>query len=86
MSVDNLGTHVLFSVADNGIGLTPEDIEKIGRPFWRGNHQRLVRAHAGTGLHLYLAKQILALQDGELIYSGEPGVGSTFSFTLRTPD
>jgi signal transduction histidine kinase len=86
MSVDNLGTHVLFSVADNGVGLAPDDLEKIGRPFWRGDHHRLIRQHVGTGLRLYLAKRVLALQDGELIFSGEPEVGSTFSFTLRIPD
>ncbi|MBI1280881.1 MAG: hypothetical protein GC179_22345 [Anaerolineaceae bacterium] len=86
LSVDNLGTHVLLSVADNGIGLNPEDMEHIGKPFWRGSHHKLVRAHAGTGLHLYLAKQILALQDGELIFTGEIGTGSTFSFTLPIPE
>ena len=86
LSVDNLGTHVLLSVADNGIGLNPEDLEFIGKPFWRGSHHKLVRAHAGTGLHLYLAKQILALQDGELIFTGEAGTGSTFSFTLPIPE
>jgi nitrogen-specific signal transduction histidine kinase len=86
LSVDNLGTHVLLSVADNGIGLRPEDLEFIGKPFWRGSHHKLVRAHAGTGLHLYLAKQILALQDGELIFTGEAGTGSTFSFTLPIPE
>jgi signal transduction histidine kinase len=86
MSVDNLGTDVLFNVADTGIGLTPEDLDHVGQPFWRGTHQRLVRAHNGTGLRLYIAKQILALQDGEMIFSGEPNLGSTFSFTLRTPD
>lgn len=85
MSVDNLGDHVLFSVADNGIGLTEEDLANIGKPFWRGDHHRLVRQQTGTGLRLALAKQILALQDGELIFSGEPDLGSTFSFTLRTP-
>lgn len=86
LSVDNLGTHVLLSVADNGIGLKPEDMEHIGKPFWRGSHHKLVRAHAGTGLHLFLAKQILALQDGELIFTGELGTGSTFSFTLPIPE
>ena len=86
MSVDNLGTHVLFSIVDNGIGLTHDDLEKVGRPFWRGDHHRLVRQHNGTGLRLYLARQVLALQEGEMIFSGEPGLGSTFSFTLRTPD
>jgi signal transduction histidine kinase len=86
LSVDSLGTHALFSVADTGIGLTPDDLNHIGQPFWRGDHHRMVRQHPGTGLRLYLAKQILALQEGELIFSGEPGLGSTFSFTLRTPD
>ena len=86
LSVDNLGTHVLLSVADNGVGLKPEDLEHIGKPFWRGSHHKLVRAHAGTGLRLYLARQLLALQDGELIFTGEMGTGSTFSFTLPIPE
>jgi signal transduction histidine kinase len=86
LSVDSLGTHVLFSVADNGIGLTPDDLQYVGEPFWRGDHHRLVRQHPGTGLRLYLAKQILGLQNGELIFSGEPNVGSTFSFILGAPE
>ncbi len=86
LSVDNLGTHVLLSVADNGIGLTPDDIEHIAIPFWRGSHHKLVRAHPGTGLRLYLAKQILAMQNGELIFTGDPETGSTFSFTLPMPE
>lgn len=86
MTADNLGTHVLFSVADNGIGLTADDLEHVGKAFWRGDHNRLVRAHPGTGLRLYLARHVLALQDGELIFSGEPDVGSTFSFTLPIPE
>ncbi|MBL8156383.1 MAG: HAMP domain-containing histidine kinase, partial [Anaerolineae bacterium] len=75
LTVDNLGTHVLFSVADNGIGLTADDLEQVGKAFWRGDHHRLVRSHPGTGLRLYLAQHVLALQDGELIFSGEPDVG-----------
>ncbi len=86
LSVDDLGTHVLFSVADNGVGLTEDDVVHVGQPFWRGEHQRLVRQHPGTGLRLYLARHILALQEGELIFSGEAGVGSTFSFTLLAPE
>ncbi len=85
MSVDNLGTHVLFSVADNGIGLADDDLSHIGRPFWRGEHYRPVRAHNGAGLRLYLARRVLALQEGELIFSGQLGLGSTFSFTLPVP-
>jgi signal transduction histidine kinase len=85
LSVDNLGTHVLFNVADNGIGLNEADLEHIGQPFWRGEHHKLVRQHPGTGLRLFLARRILALQQGDLIYSGELEVGSTFSFTLMIP-
>ena len=85
LSVDSLGTHVLFTVADNGIGLRPEDMDSVGKPFWRGEQQPLVRQHTGTGLSLFLARRILKLQGGELIFSGEPGIGSTFSFTLPSP-
>lgn len=85
LSVDGLGTHVLFSVADNGIGLRSEDMDTVGRPFWRGEHHPLVRQHPGTGLSLFLARRLLALQGGELIFSGEAGVGSTFSFMLTSP-
>src|SRR5690606_32334537 len=56
LSVDGLGTHVLFSVADNGIGLRPEDMDTVGQPFWRGEHHPLVRQHPGTGLSLFLAR------------------------------
>ena len=71
---------------DDGIGLRPEDMEKVGKPFWRADHHPLVHYNtSGTGLSLFLAKQILALQHGELICYGEPDLGSTFSFTLPTP-
>lgn len=79
---DNLSSHVLFSIIDNGIGLTPEDQAHVGQAFWRGDHHKLVRQHPGSGLRLYLARELLARMGGELIYSGQPGQGSTFSFTL----
>jgi signal transduction histidine kinase len=82
LTVNTLGTHLLFNVADSGIGLTGEDHQHVGEPFWRGLHHPLVRQHPGSGLHIYLARQVLSLMDGELFFSGEPGIGSTFSFTL----
>jgi signal transduction histidine kinase len=82
VSADTLGTHVLITVADNGIGLTPEDCDQVGKPFWRAMRQPLVRHHPGSGLRLFLAKRILEVQGGELFFSGEPNLGSSFSFTL----
>lgn len=82
LTVNTLGTHLLFSVADSGIGLSPEDHAHVGEPFWRATHQTLVKQHPGSGLHLYVAREILRLMDGEFFFSGEPDVGSTFSFTL----
>ena len=82
ITAETLGTHVLFSIADNGIGLNVQDLEQISQPFWRATYQPLVRQHPGAGLHLYRARQILELHESELLFSGDPGMGSTFSFTL----
>ncbi len=82
VSADSIGSHVLFTIADSGIGFSAADSKYIATPFWRALHEPLVRNHHGTGLRLFLAKQILALQGGELFFSGEPNFGSSFSFTL----
>ena len=82
ITAESLGEQVLFSIADNGIGLNQDDHAMIGQPFWRAQYQPLVRQSAGGGLRLYRAQKILALHESTLFFSGEPGMGSTFSFTL----
>ncbi len=82
ITAELLGEQVLFSIADNGIGLNRDDQGQIGQPFWRAQYQPLVRQYAGGGLRLYRAQQILELHDSTLFFSGEPSMGSTFSFTL----
>lgn len=84
ITAETLGTHVLFSIADNGIGLSPEDVKQVGTPFWRALHQPLVRQQPGSGLRLFRARHVLALHESELYFSGELGMGSTFSFALHT--
>ncbi len=83
ITAESLGEQVLFSIADNGIGLNQNDHAQIGQPFWRAQYQPLVRQYAGGGLRLYRAQQILELHDSALFFSGEPSMGSTFSFTLK---
>ncbi|MCA9907928.1 MAG: ATP-binding protein, partial [Anaerolineae bacterium] len=86
VSIDHLGSHVLVSVVDTGIGLSPSDLANVGKPYWRATHQPVVQENPGSGLRLYLAEQIARLQGGELIFSGELDKGSTFSFTLPVVD
>jgi signal transduction histidine kinase len=82
LTVASLGTHILFTVEDNGIGLTKDDLAQVGQPFWRALHQPLVRQRAGTGLRLYLAQQVVSLMQGELLFSSDEAMGSSFSILL----
>jgi PAS domain S-box-containing protein len=79
VSVREQGDAWIFSVTDNGIGIDPRYSERIFKIF-----QRL---HAkgefeGTGIGLAICRRIVERHRGEITLLSEPGVGSTFSFTL----
>lgn len=69
-----------FAITDNGIGMEAEYLERIF-----GMFQRLhVRdQYEGTGLGLSVCQKIVEAHGGQIWASSEPGVGSTFTFTLR---
>jgi len=72
-----------FEVEDTGVGMTPEQLDKIFLPFEQvGDTQR--RA-AGTGLGLAISRQLVQLMDSELKVNSELGQGSTFWFDLTLP-
>ena len=73
-----------FIVADDGIGMSPEFIEKIFEPFSREKNSTLSGVH-GIGLGLTIAKNIVEMMGGILDVSSEAGKGSIFtvSLTLR---
>ena len=72
--------YLLFSIADTGIGLSPEDLANLGK-FFRADRD-LVASQPGTGLGISIARRLVELGGGELEAESELDRGSTFSFTV----
>lgn len=67
-------------VQDNGKGITKKEMAKINNGDFYST--KGTNDEAGTGLGLMICKEFLAKSGGRLVVESEPGVGSTFSFTL----
>jgi len=74
---------VRVSVADNGPGIAAEHIDRIFERFYRVDAGRS-RSLGGTGLGLSIVKHFVEAMDGTVAVESRVGVGSTFTFTLRT--
>jgi signal transduction histidine kinase/CheY-like chemotaxis protein len=74
---------VSFSVSDTGIGIAPEDLERIFEEFGQVDSHIQQRVK-GTGLGLALSRRLAELLDGRLTVESEAGRGSTFTLTLPT--
>lgn len=75
------GKDIIFSIKDTGIGIPKEDQERVFSKFFRAkNAQRL--EPSGTGLGLYVAKNIIEAHGGKIWFESEEGKGTTFYFTL----
>ena len=72
---------IAIEVSDSGIGISPEDIGKIFDRFYRGESPR-VQECQGTGLGLAIVKSFVEMHGGRIWVESQPGVGSTFTFTL----
>ena len=75
------GSMVRIAVTDSGIGIAPEDLARLGKPFEQIESQH-AKTTQGTGLGLALTKSLVAMQGGEFQLESEPGRGTTASFTL----
>ncbi|MCL2722115.1 MAG: transporter substrate-binding domain-containing protein [Treponema sp.] len=72
---------IYFEVKDSGIGMTPEQIEKIFNPFIQAE-SGTTRKYGGTGLGLAITSYLVEMMGGKLAVESTPGVGSKFSFEL----
>ena len=83
MTLHQTNGDVEVDVIDSGIGVSPEQQERIFERFYRGEDP-MVLATPGTGLGLSIVKNLVDMHHGKIWMKskGVPGQGSTFSFTL----
>jgi two-component system sporulation sensor kinase A len=67
--------HVMVRISDNGIGISPEKIKKLGEPFYTTKEK-------GTGLGLMVSYNIIKNHKGHIEVYSEPGQGTTFEIIL----
>ncbi len=75
---------LIYRVADTGIGMTPEFLEKMYQPFSRQTDSR-INSIQGTGLGLAITKQMVELMNGTIECQSEVEKGTTFTITLDLP-
>jgi len=80
-SIGRRGAYVFASVRDEGLGIAPEHMPRLFTRFGRLPTEANV-AIAGTGLGLFLSKEIAQRHGGDITVNSQPGVGSEFTLTL----
>ncbi|HEY6072705.1 MAG TPA: HAMP domain-containing sensor histidine kinase, partial [Anaerolineales bacterium] len=81
VSIERLPRAVRVNVTDTGVGMSPEERKHLFEKFYRVQNEA-TRGISGTGLGLYITKNIIELMGGTITVESTAGKGSTFSFTL----
>jgi cell cycle sensor histidine kinase DivJ len=81
IGAQRLGSRLHFWVADTGIGIAEEDLDRIGRPFTQVRND-YTRQFEGTGLGLSLVKGLVALHEGTMSIESAPGEGTKVAISL----
>ncbi len=76
------GDQYVLTVSDTGVGIAPDELAAIFKPFHQSETGRM-RRHEGTGLGLSICRKILDMMGGTIGVASTPGQGSTF--TVRFP-
>ena len=77
----SLGNKIELTVADTGIGIAPEHLAMLGRPFYQVD-LRYARQNEGAGLGLSIVRGLVELHNGEMTIESTVGRGSRFSVVL----
>jgi PAS domain S-box-containing protein len=72
---------LIFHVKDTGMGIPKNEIEKVFERFYRGSNVNK-NSISGTGLGLSIAKELIDLLKGRIWIESEPGIGTTFYFSV----
>jgi two-component system cell cycle sensor histidine kinase/response regulator CckA len=73
--------NIEVSVSDQGIGMSPAETKRLFEKFYRADRPE-VRSATGTGLGLYITRNLVQMQGGDISAESEQGRGTTFRFTL----
>jgi nitrogen-specific signal transduction histidine kinase/CheY-like chemotaxis protein len=80
----NGSADITFSVADTGIGIPADKLDKIFESFGQASADT-ARKYGGTGLGLNISRQLIEMHHGRLSVESTPGKGSKFYFTIQYP-
>lgn len=72
---------VLVSIADNGIGLSQEELVRLGTKFWRSSNEHALKQR-GTGLGFSITRSLIETMHATLDIQSQPGKGSTFTIGI----
>ena len=81
VTVSGKGKHLVVEVQDSGIGISPEDAERIFERFYRAKDPRVGKI-TGTGLGLTIAREVVRLHGGDITVDSQVNQGSTFTMSL----
>jgi PAS domain S-box-containing protein len=85
VGVEEQDSSIRFHVRDQGLGVAPEDQERIFEKFYRADPQ-MVRGVGGTGLGLYICKELIDRMGGRIWVEPNGDQGSNFVFDLPTAE